>query len=50
MPLPDGNYRYALQVVDHDGRQLASHARVLAISTSGPQGEIPVVTQPEHNN
>jgi hypothetical protein len=36
-------------VTDRAGRLLASHVRSLEISTGGPQGEVPVVSTPDHD-
>jgi hypothetical protein len=46
LPLPDGIYRYRLEVHDHEGRILVSTLRSLEISTGGPQGNVPVVPVP----
>jgi hypothetical protein len=43
LPLPDGIYRYQLVVHDREGRKIAGHVRELEISTTGPQGQVPVV-------
>src|SRR5262249_3588990 len=43
MPLPDGVYRYRLVVHDRDGREIDGPARTVEISTSGPQGKVPVI-------
>jgi hypothetical protein len=43
LPLADGAYRYHLEVRDHQGRILESTVRSLEISTSGPQGSVPVI-------
>jgi hypothetical protein len=42
MQLPDGTYRYQLVVLDDQGIQLDAKEREVVISTSGPQGNIPV--------
>jgi hypothetical protein len=42
MPLPDGTYRYRLVVHDDEGIELDAKERNVVISTSGPQGAIPV--------
>lgn len=42
-PLPDGTYRYRLIVHDADGRAIESPDRRVEISTSGPQGTVPVI-------
>lgn len=43
MPLPDGVYRYTLEVRDADGRTIESRTRTVEISTGGPQGSVPVI-------
>jgi hypothetical protein len=43
LPLADGSYRYRLVVNDAEGRVIESRARVVEISTGGPQGEVPVI-------
>jgi hypothetical protein len=43
LPLPDGVYRYQLEVRDRDGREVMSPAQLVEISTSGPQGTIQVL-------
>jgi hypothetical protein len=43
LPLPDGTYRYRLVVKDDAGRVLEGPTRTIEISTSGPQGTVPVV-------
>jgi FlgD Ig-like domain len=45
MPLPDGHYRYQLVVVDNEGRTVTGHDRIVEITTSGPQGSVPVVIE-----
>jgi len=42
MPLPDGDYRYRLLVLDDQGVQVDAKEREVVISTGGPQGAIPV--------
>ncbi len=42
LPLPDGTYTYALQVVEEDGRVTNGRTRTVEIATSGPQGSIGV--------
>jgi hypothetical protein len=44
LPLPDGIYKYSMVVVDAEGRQLASHANTVEITTEGPKGTVPVYT------
>jgi hypothetical protein len=43
LPLPDGNYRYTLEVHDSEGRIIESRTRAIEISTGGPQGAVPVI-------
>jgi hypothetical protein len=43
MSLADGIYRYRLVVVDVDGRTTAAREHSVEITTSGPQGEVPIV-------
>jgi hypothetical protein len=43
MPMADGEYRYRLTVKDREGRQVAASMREVKISTSGPQGNVPMV-------
>ena len=43
MPLADGRYHYRLQVKDKDARMLVSSVRAIEISTTGPQGTVPVI-------
>jgi len=43
LPLPDGDYRYRLTIKDREGRELAAAAHHVTISTTGPQGEVPVI-------
>jgi len=43
LPLPDGFYRYSLVVKDAVGRVVSGPVRVVAISTGGPQGSVPIV-------
>lgn len=42
MPLPDGSYRYHFSVTDDEGVEISAKEQVVEISTSGPQGKIPV--------
>jgi hypothetical protein len=46
LALPDGTYRYRLQVTDHVGRRVDSPERTVEISTGGPQVKVPVVSNP----
>lgn len=43
LPLPDGVYRYQLEVHDRDGREVLSPSELVEISTTGPQGSIEVL-------
>jgi flagellar hook capping protein FlgD len=43
MPVPDGPYRYRLVVKDAAGREVLATMRVIVISTTGPQGTVPVI-------
>jgi hypothetical protein len=43
LPLADGVYRYSLVVKDAVGRTIAGPARTVEISTSGPQGTVPLL-------
>lgn len=43
LSLADGVYRYQLVVVDAEGRTCAARERAVEITTSGPQGEVPVI-------
>ncbi len=43
LPLADGVYRYQLVVIDAEGRETVGRARSVEITTTGPQGEIPVI-------
>ncbi|HET9951801.1 MAG TPA: PorV/PorQ family protein [Candidatus Eisenbacteria bacterium] len=43
LPLPDGIYRYTLEVHDSEGRTIESRTRAIEISTGGPQGSVPVI-------
>ncbi len=47
LPVPDGTYRYQLVVNDREGRRIEGPVRTVAISTSGPQGQVPVVQAQE---
>jgi flagellar hook capping protein FlgD len=42
LPLADGTYRYRLTVQDREGRVMVSPMKRLVITTSGPQGTVPV--------
>ena len=43
LPVADGVYRYRLQVKDKEGREVAASIKQITISTTGPQGEVPVI-------
>jgi hypothetical protein len=43
LPLPDGIYRYTLEVHDAEGRQIDSQTKSVEIYTGGPQGSVPVI-------
>jgi hypothetical protein len=43
LSLADGVYRFQLVVVDAEGRTTAGQERKVEITTSGPQGEVPVI-------
>lgn len=43
MTLPDGEYHYQLFVTDDEGRVLRTDERTVVITTSGPQGGVPVI-------
>ena len=43
MPLADGVYHYRLTVKDRVGREVVASLRQVTISTTGPQGEVPVI-------
>ena len=43
LPLADGSYRYRLTVKDREGRSVLATAHTLEISTTGPEGNVPVV-------
>ena len=43
LPVADGTYRYRLQVKDREGREVAASVKQITISTTGPQGAVPVV-------
>jgi hypothetical protein len=42
LTLPDGEYRYQLVVSDEAGRVVSASEKVVRITTSGPQGNVPV--------
>jgi hypothetical protein len=46
LPLADGVYRYQIVVWDNEGREIVSHTRMVEITTSGPQGSVPVLIEP----
>lgn len=43
LPLADGVYHYRLSVKDREGRALMATAHTLEISTTGPEGTVPVI-------
>jgi hypothetical protein len=43
MTLPDGRYQYRLVVTDDEGRVLRTDEKTVEITTSGPQGDVPVI-------
>ena len=43
LPLADGIYHYRLSVKDRVGHEVLASVRQVTISTTGPQGEVPVV-------
>lgn len=43
LPLADGVYKYQLVVIDTEGRETVGRERSVEITTTGPQGDIPVV-------
>jgi len=43
LPVADGTYRYRLVVHDADGRTIQSPERQVQITTTGPQGSVPVI-------
>lgn len=47
LPLPDGVYKYQLTVNDREGRRLVGAVRAIEISTTGPQGQVPVLQTQE---
>ncbi|HYV50287.1 MAG TPA: PorV/PorQ family protein [Dongiaceae bacterium] len=44
LALPDGSYTYELTVKDDEGRTITGRSRKVEITTSGPQGDVPVAT------
>ena len=46
LPVADGVYLYHLSVKDRVGRTVAGPTRKVEISTTGPQGSVPVTTTP----
>ena len=46
LPVADGYYSYTLEVKDKVGRVLTGTTRKVEISTTGPQGAVPIVTNP----
>ena len=45
LPLPDGQYRYRLEVRDIANEEIVGKEHVVEISTGGPQGSVPVIVQ-----
>jgi hypothetical protein len=45
LPLPDGVYSYQLVVVDEFGKELMAHQKTVEITTEGPKGAVPVITE-----
>jgi len=45
LPLPDGIYWYQLMVVDGFGRELVAQRKTVEITTEGPKGSVPVITE-----
>ena len=45
MTLADGFYTYRLVVTDEEGRVLKAEDRKVQITTSGPQGGVPVIVE-----
>jgi hypothetical protein len=43
LPLADGVYKYQLVVIDAEGRETVGRERSVEITTTGPQGDIPVI-------
>ncbi|MDH4036292.1 MAG: PorV/PorQ family protein [Candidatus Krumholzibacteria bacterium] len=43
MTLPDGIYHYRMTVTDDEGRVLRTENKTVEITTSGPQGSVPVI-------
>jgi hypothetical protein len=43
LPVADGTYRYRLVVHDAEGRTIQSPERTVQITTTGPQGTVPVI-------
>jgi hypothetical protein len=50
LPLPDGTYHYRLTVKDRAGRSLTAANHLIEISTTGPEGKIPVIPVQGANN
>jgi len=45
LPLPDGVYRYEFAVLDVLGHEILAKERTVEITTTGPQGSIPVLVE-----
>jgi len=43
LPLADGTYHYRLTVKDKEGRTVIAANRAIEISTTGPEGKVPVI-------
>lgn len=43
LPLADGMYKYKLVVIDAEGRETVGRERSVEITTSGPQGDVPII-------
>ena len=43
MPLADGIYTYQLIVIDAEGRKTVGRQRNVEITTTGPQGDVPII-------
>ncbi|MEJ2720692.1 MAG: PorV/PorQ family protein [bacterium] len=45
LPLPDGMYQYQLVVIDEYGDEVVAHVKTVQITTEGPKGTVPVITE-----
>jgi hypothetical protein len=43
LTLPDGVYRYRMTVTDDEGRVIRTEEKTVEITTTGPQGNVPVI-------